>query len=504
MFTLLRHRLTRRILATLVFELIALNLCLGAVLQWRGIRWDTSLWTGELAFLVPTFVLTATLVIQLALWSFGLYSREVIYSGRQVILNLGAAFVMSMVLLLPVCYGFKSISNNDIFVVTEKFYLAVLAAFISVVAIERALVLKLCDGSSYLGKVLILGADGYTPQVIREARIHHGASVHLVGILANAEDVGQRVAGVEVVGTLEELNDTVRRLEINTILVSLSHHHRRFPLDELVELKLAGIEVLDAGAFYEGVSHKVLIEKLDPTSVLRPEAYRMSRLRWFFKDVNEKFLALVGLMLAAIPLAAIMLLVRLTSPGRVIYTQQRVGRKGKVFTLYKFRTMVEHAEANGPEWSGGDRDHRTTSVGRWLRRLRLDELPQLYNILKGDMAFVGPRPERPEFVSDLKKMIPYYHYRHFVKPGLTGWAQVMCPYASSVDASREKLRYDLYYIKNMSLFFDLLVLLATVRAVARGPEWKARQGAARSSTSKLAGSLHVPSPDQRGSTPPSK
>jgi sugar transferase (PEP-CTERM system associated) len=466
MFPLLRHRLTPRVLFTLVFELVAISAGLIGLLKLRSVWWDGVVQTS--ATRVCLFALSTTLVIQFGLWSFGLYSRQVVYSGRRVLASLLGAFCFLTVALFPVCYAF-SMTGDPIFVVTLKFYVLLLAVFTLVVACERFLVLRVFAGVSYLGNVLILGTGECTREVIREARKHHGMNMRLAGILAESPDqIGQAIEGVPVIGMISHVKDTVADLQVRSILLSSPYNHPQLPLDYLIECKLSGLTVFDAGVFYETISQKILLEKLDPFTLLFPSGYNMTRFRHLVKAGIEKLLALILLGVLGLPLLFVAFLIRKTSAGPAIFRQIRVGKGGRVFTLYKFRTMCVDAEQNtGAQWARKG-DPRQTLVGKWLRRLRIDELPQLVNILKGDMAFIGPRPERPEFIDELKRIIPFYHHRHFVKPGLTGWAQVSFPYAASMEDSKEKLRYDLYYVKNMSILFDMLILLATARAVIRG------------------------------------
>lgn len=464
MLPLLKHRFPPRILFTLLFELVALNLGLTGLLFFRAVRSVSP----HVSWLIPLFALTGTLVIQFGLWTFNLYSRRVIYSGIRVFRNLAGAFVFLCVALFPVCYSF-SLSGEAVFEVTLKFYVILLAVFLLVVALERYVVLRVFSRTAYLGNLLVLGAGECTRRVIREARKHHGTTLRLMGILGESPDqIGQLVAGVPIIGTLDHLSETVQEMQVKTILLSLPYDNPRLPLDFLVEFKMSGNNVYDANVFYETVGQKILLEKLEPFAMLLPQGYSMPRLTRLVKDVLEKVLALGMLCAFAIPMALIWSLIRLTSPGPAVFRQKRLGKGGKVFTLFKFRTMGEGAEnGTGAVWCKKD-DPRVTWIGKWLRKLRLDELPQLFNVLKGDMAFVGPRPERPEFVDELRKKIPFYHHRHFVKPGITGWAQVSFPYGASFADSEEKLRYDLYYVKNMSIFFDLIIILATFRTVIRG------------------------------------
>ncbi len=464
MFHPIKHRFTPRILFTLFFELVAVSAGLVALLYTRSALTHVSGWNVW----IPLFAVCSTLVIQFGLWSFGLYTRQVVYSGEKAFKRVLGAFTFLAVALAPVCYAFSQ-TGDPIFNVNVKFYTLVLAVFIGIVAVERYLVLRFFKGVPYLGNLLVLGTGDCAREIIREARRHHGTALRLVGILGESQlQVGEQIADVPIIGALSNVKSTISDLRVNTVLLAAPYNHPLLPLDFLLERKMEGLTVYDASVFYETISQKILLEKLDPFTLLFPSGYRMTRLRSTVKDVSERLLALVLLSIFCIPIAVAMVLVRCTSPGPVIYTQQRVGKRGRTFTLYKLRSMRLDAETGtGAIWSRKG-DPRQTPVGKWLRRTRVDELPQLFNILKGDMAFIGPRPERPEFAEEFKKKIPFYHHRHFVKPGLTGWAQVSFPYASNLEDSKEKLRYDLYYVKNMSLVFDFLILLTTARAVVRG------------------------------------
>lgn len=243
------------------------------------------------------------------------------------------------------------------------------------------------------------------------------------------------------------------------------------PLDsdiahELLEAKLHGKMVVDIRSFYEHIVKRLPLSQINDEWLLQTEGFSLNTrgsLRRL-KRASDVLLSLILLVLAAPVMLLAALLVRLESPGPVIYRQNRVGLHEKEFTVYKFRSMRTDAEKNGPVWAA-EKDPRVTRVGKFIRKTRIDELPQLWNVLKGDMSFIGPRPERMAFVKELKKTIPYYSLRHTVKPGLTGWAQVSLPYVASEEDSRRKLEYDLYYIKNMSLLLDFNIILKTMGVV---------------------------------------
>lgn len=252
------------------------------------------------------------------------------------------------------------------------------------------------------------------------------------------------------------------------VVVALAERRGFFPVEELLTCKMAGIEVVDAPSFYESAMHKLLIENISPSWFIFSHGFKVNWMLRLCKRTFDLSAASVGLICLSPLVPLIALAIRLDSPGPTLFRQVRVGRGDKPFVLMKFRTMREDAEAGtGAVWSQVN-DPRITKVGNFLRRSRLDEIPQLLNILKGDMSLVGPRPERPEFVSELKERIPYYSERHYVKPGLTGWAQVLYQYGSTVEDAIEKLRYDMYYIKNISIILDLYIVLKTFKVVLLG------------------------------------
>lgn len=262
-----------------------------------------------------------------------------------------------------------------------------------------------------------------------------------------------------------ELYETVRRENADKIVVSLSERRGVLPLQEIMACKLSGIEVVDAPSFYENMTGKLLLENITPSWFIFSDGFRITAPIRFIKRVNDVVLSAAGIILVLPFFPLFALAIKLDSPGPIFFRQVRVGEREKNFLLYKFRTMRVDAEsATGAVWAQ-EKDPRVTRVGNFFRKSRIDEIPQLFNVLKGDMSLVGPRPERPEFIEQLKKVIPYYSERHFVKPGVTGWAQVRYPYGASVEDALEKLRYDLYYIKNLSITFDIMIILETIKVV---------------------------------------
>ena len=261
------------------------------------------------------------------------------------------------------------------------------------------------------------------------------------------------------------LLDVVRTQKVHRVIVAMPDRRGTIPMQELLDLRMQGVKIEEAASWLERISGKIEVENLYPSWLVFGEGFRRSTVFRLVRRAVSIVISLVGLVLALPLFPLIVLAIRLDSKGPVFYTQTRVGKGGRLFNVVKFRTMRNDAEAlSGPQWAGNN-DPRVTRVGKFLRYSRLDEIPQLWCVLKGDMAFVGPRPERPEFVEWLSREIPYYGVRHMVRPGLTGWAQVKYKYGSTVEDAREKLQYDLFYMKNASIGLDLLIMFQTIKTV---------------------------------------
>lgn len=261
------------------------------------------------------------------------------------------------------------------------------------------------------------------------------------------------------------LMEVVQKQKVHRVIVATPDRRGTIPMQELLQLRMEGVKIEEATTYLERMSGKIEVENLYPSWLVFGEGFRRSATFILIRRGISIVISLIGLLLALPLFPLIVLAIRLDSEGPVFYTQTRVGKGGRLFKVVKFRTMRQDAEAaNGAQWAGNN-DPRVTRAGKFLRSSRLDEIPQLWCVLKGDMAFVGPRPERPEFVEWLSKEIPYYGVRHMVRPGVTGWAQVKYKYGSTVEDAREKLQYDLFYIKNVSIGLDLVIVFQTVKTV---------------------------------------
>ncbi len=308
-------------------------------------------------------------------------------------------------------------------------------------------------------RVYVLGTGERAQRVVLGLRQNPEIGVEI------ASWTGKMEGAVTRESVAAHLMEVVHKQKVHRVIVAMPDRRGTIPMPELLELRMQGVKIEEATSWLEKISGKIEVENLYPSWLVFGEGFRRSTAFILVRRAVSIVISLIGLILTLPLIPLIMLAIRLDSKGPVFYTQTRVGKAGRVFKVVKFRTMRQDAEAaSGPKWAG-DNDPRVTRVGKFLRSSRLDEIPQLWCVLKGEMAFVGPRPERPEFIEWLSKEIPYYGVRHMVRPGLTGWAQVKYKYGSTVEDSREKLQYDLFYIKNASIGLDLLIMFLTVKTV---------------------------------------
>ena len=466
MLSVLRHTFTPRIALMVLVEVLVFFSLLVAVPAMLG--HTGSVTRGTEALLFAAFITFTLAVVQFSLWSFGLYSRDLVYCGNRLLSKLGLSTLFSIGLLVP-CFGLYWFVRTEGLDFPVHAFAAAFLCFTAYLVIERLVILRLTSaGKRFMGNVLILGTGSSTTALVAEVEERYQHLLSVVGILTTEpKEVGTRLQSFPVLDLVDRIRDHVDQSSVSTILVNLPRHSTNLPAAFLVKCKLAGIRVVHIGDFYESLTKKVLLENFSPLDFLYRSNLFMSKFKWFAKSVFEKTMALI-LLIAALPVMAIAaVIVRLTSPGPILYRQVRVGENGAHFEVMKFRSMGVDAEKNGAVWAQQN-DPRVTTWGKIMRKTRIDELPQIFNILRGDMSFVGPRPERPEFVEQLVQEIPHYDQRHLVKPGLTGWAQVAFRYGGSIEDTAEKLRYDLYYIKNTGLSFDFLIILSTIRTVIYG------------------------------------
>jgi len=410
---------------------------------------STSVWKGAVV----------SALCMLCLYYNDLYDLTVVRSTREVFIRLlqsvGSALILIALLYLVAPW----------LMVADGASLPAFAIFLTSILAWRLVFNHVSGLRSFGERVLIVGTDVTAQTVARQIRAQDDFAYDIVGFID--DDVSRVMQSVDewrVVGAPEDIERVIARLGVDRLIVGMSDRRGRLPVRALLRAKLQGIRVEDINTVYERLTGKLLVEDLRPSWLIFSDDYCASRWTRRSKRVFDVALALVGLVVATPFVLLTALAVWLESGSPVLYRQERVGENGRLFTLNKFRSMRKDAEQGTPIWARPE-DDRVTGVGRFIRQTRLDELPQLWNVLRGDMSFVGPRPERPFFVNQLAEQVPFYEQRQAVKPGLTGWAQVKYRYGASFEDSLEKLRYDLYYVKHLSIPFDLTILFDTVKVV---------------------------------------
>jgi len=407
-------------------------------------------------------VLLVAWVVQACLYYAELYDVRRFSDRRELFVRIVQALAAASFLLAALYFWFPAlVIGRGVFLIA--------ALSVSALVIGWRVVFEWLSRHVRPGeRLLLVGTSGAAVDLAREVfERRHELGVEIVGFVdPDPARVGAPVLNPGVIGTVEDIPSIVRARRVDRVVVSLSDARGRLPMEKLLEMKLDGVTFDHLASVYEQYTGKIAIENLRPSWLIFSAGFKKSRVVSASKRALDLVLSTVGLVLALPLMAAVAIAVRLTSPGPVLYHQQRVGRQGRIFTVHKFRTMRHEAEAEtGPVWAAKEGDTRVTPIGGWLRRVRLDELPQLWNVLIGEMSFVGPRPERPEFVGELTRQIPYYGQRHIVRPGITGWAQVRYTYGASKEDALQKLQYDLFYLKNLSIALDVYIILDTIKTV---------------------------------------
>jgi sugar transferase (PEP-CTERM system associated) len=396
--------------------------------------------------------------VQLAAMAVGVYSPEALQSLRFAIARLLVAVSLGVIFMALMNFAMPGITlwrSNSLYAMGLAF---------AYLALNRMLLGSLIGGQSFKRRLLVLGA-GKRAQRIKELEARRGSGFVVVGYIAM--DESKRIIPEAINrDAIYNLADFVVKMGASEVVLALEERRNALPLQDLLRIKTTGVHVNDISSFLERETGRVDLDSVNPSWLIFSDGFssgrRLSGIAKRLFDVAASALLLV-MTLPIILLFAVV--IKLESKGPAFYRQKRVGRYGEPFFLVKLRSMRDDAEAGGKAIWATKNDDRVTRVGRFIRLVRIDELPQTWCVLKGEMSFVGPRPERPEFVADLERQLPYFAERHMVKPGITGWAQVNFPYGASIDDARQKLEYDLYYAKNYTPFLDILILLQTIRVV---------------------------------------
>jgi sugar transferase (PEP-CTERM system associated) len=419
------------------------------------------LWPHTFPYILCAFLIA--LACQMCMYYADLYDLKKVMSAYSLFMKLFLSIAAATVVLTVIFYLVLQLF------ISYKVLLVSLTMTFSFLIVWRFLYQRLQRINNFKSNILIIGSSKEARKIAEDLLYYKPLMYEIKGFVD--DDCNQSIVSIlhpKVLGSYKQLQEIVERENIDKVVVALSDCRGKLPMETLLACKFQGVAVEEGATFYEQVCSKIMLENLRPSWLVFSQGFSISPTLCFFKRLADILLSVLGLILAAPLMIVVTILIKIDSRGPVFYRQQRVGQNGKRFTLTKFRSMRDDAEAvTGPIFADKD-DLRITRVGRVLRTTRVDELPQLLNVLRGEMSFVGPRPERPFFVEQFAKDIPYYTQRLSVKPGLTGWAQVCYSYGATVEDAVEKLRLDLYYIKHVSLILDLFIIMKTLKIIVLG------------------------------------
>ena len=408
-------------------------------------------------------ILVVIVVLQICFYYSDLYDLSILRRHHQLVICLTESLGAACLVLGVMYYAFPGLLlGHGIFF--DGVSLVAVSTLANRLALEHT-----WRFASRKERILLLGTGELAAMVAREFSRRDDLNVELAGFVETAESHGDKqFFGRPILGSADQLDALVAAHRITRIVVALEDLRGILPVRALVRLRVQGIRVEDGHSAMSALNGRIWLSEVKPSWFVFSDGFHRSRLTMLVKRICDLAFSIIGLLVSLPIMLPLALIIRLESPGPVIFRQSRVGLRGKTFELLKFRSMRADAEqGTGAQWAQVN-DPRVTRLGKYLRKFRLDELPQFINIIRGEMGFVGPRPERPVFVAQLRQSISYYDERHSVRPGLTGWAQVQYPYGASEEDAARKLEYDLFYLKNMSIFFDCAIILQTVRHVCKG------------------------------------
>jgi sugar transferase (PEP-CTERM system associated) len=406
-----------------------------------------------------------TIIVVLSFYYSDLYAIDQTLSVRELFLRLMSGVGIACILIAVVSYPIPRFGKT--------LYASQMTLMVLSLCAWRVGLMRVIERAQIHGRVLVVGLQAIGKLVAEELLRQKKLGMEVVGFVGQSAgqltlSYGNPVRISLPVYQPSSLIDLFERQNVDRILLADVDSCSNTLGQQLVTLRARGVAMEDCHSFYERLVSKIAIADLSPEWIVRCKGFRRDRLVMLTKRMVDILASAVGLLVTAPITLLTAAAIKLESPGPILYRQERVGRDDEPFTIYKFRSMCESAEANGqPVWAAED-DPRVTRVGKIIRKLRIDEIPQMINVLRGQMSLVGPRPERPFFVEPLQKKIPYYSLRHSIKPGITGWAQISYPYGDSDEDAIEKLQYDLYYIKNMSALFDLQIIFESLKVVLLG------------------------------------
>ncbi|PIE56652.1 MAG: capsular biosynthesis protein CpsE [Desulfobulbus propionicus] len=401
--------------------------------------------------------LVVTGIFQICLYFFDLYDLRRTHSPGFTLIRVSQAFGVGCI-LLALIYFFA-----PLLVISTTIFWASYVIICLGIAGWRGLYYLVLERRLFTLPVLLVGTGRIATEILQELKEAKDSSFHVLAYIGTSPPT-YNPDNLPVYANFQDFQQAHPQRHLERIIVALEKHRDKMFTPELLEYKLAGVSIDDGVSFYEEITGKILVKTVNPAWLIFADGFGGNRLSHMTKRTLDIVVAVTGL-IVTLPITLLTaLLIKLESPGPVFYTQERVGEKSVPYKVIKFRSMREDAEKHGAVWARQD-DPRVTRTGTFIRKARIDEIPQMWNVLLGEMSFVGPRPERPVFVKQLTRTIPYYSLRHAVKPGITGWAQVCYPYGASEEDALHKLEYDLYYIKNRSIFLDLMIIFRTVKTV---------------------------------------
>jgi len=399
-------------------------------------------------------------VILISMSAVGLYQRGLRDDLRGLVLRILVAFAIGGTVLWTALPLFPEYSIG-----TAAFGVATLVSLVGVTVLRIA-AFNYSDRTLFKRRVLVIGAGPMAKQVEQLRRRADWSDATLLGYV-HIPGQSVEVDPAKVHYPKERLSDYAARMGVDQMVVAMREQSANFPLEQILDCKMSGVRVIDLVSFFEQQTGKIKIEALSPSTIIFADGFIQAVIKTYLHRAFDIVVSLTVLLVAWPVMLITAIAIRMEDGGPIFYRQTRVGRDNRPFEILKFRSMRVDAERDGAQWASAG-DARVTRLGGFIRKLRIDELPQLINVLKGQMSFVGPRPERPEFVEELEKKIPYYRVRHRVNPGITGWAQICYPYGASDRDALEKLQYDLYYIKNYSLLLDIMILVQTAQVILWG------------------------------------
>jgi len=398
-----------------------------------------------------------TLVFQVCLYLFDLYDLSEDLSLPETANKITLAFGVGCIIL-----GIVYFTLPRVIISTKVFWTGYLIIFIAVL-VWRAAYYLILRRKLFVQEIIVIGTGQLASDIAGIVEGRHDSCYSIVAFVGEGKPE-YNPNKVKVYENLTEAISLKQTKKIDKIVVALDDRRGKTPTAELLKYKLQGIKIVHGAGFYERVTGSILVQWLDPSGIIFSTGFELSRTQYWLKRLVDIMAAFVILIITFPVFLLSALFIKLDSPGSILYSQERVGQGGVPFRLIKFRSMKENAEENGAVWAEKN-DSRVTRFGRILRKTRIDELPQMWNVFKGEMSLVGPRPERPVFVKQLAEKIQFYSIRHNFKPGITGWAQVWYPYGASEEDAHRKLEYDLYYMKNFSMSIDLLIIFKTIKTV---------------------------------------